>query len=605
MRKKRMLSLFLCLLTILGVFATAASAGAAGKYDAEWEYWSQGVSGISSLKSGGCLIVAEAKLLVEAGIANESNFDPDIYKKAGSTAATTAPVKYADKNGKELYYCKKEYFPSGSSVKERDALIMSWLEKGYYVILSDDIKPHTHHTYVMREKSLDEGTAWISDSSSSSKYPKGKILKYTAYKDWTPTINFSYVRLYTTDPTLAGIEVSVTTDRVESLTETSATLYGSVSSTGAKVTEVGMYFGTSEDNMTKLGFDKVNTYSCSMWYPTGKYGKTLKPGTTYYFKAYAVVGNRTYYAGVKSFTTPGSAPPTSTPKPTQTQEPAGISLDKSSMTMQDNVCNFLRATTTPSGQKVTWKSSNPSVAWVHDGVVEGRSAGTTTITASMYYNGATYLASCRVTVKSSKPEPPAPTQTPAPAPTQPQPSISVSYVQDSRHSVGSNNATLAVKATVSGTSTKNVTEVGMDLYDSAGRYLGGKSESVSFSGRNNYFSIWYDVRNRLGYTLSSGTTYQYRFYCVINNTKYTSAMMTFTTQGSSSNTRTGVVTGTSGKYLAINDAPAASPKYSTQVGRVPPGGTVTVYPDRTSGNWYWVTYNGVSGYVYKNYISLK
>ena len=27
----------------------------------------------------------------------------------------------------------------------------------------------------------------------------------------------------------------------------------------------------------------------------------------------------------------------------------------------------------------------------------------------------------------------------------------------------------------------------------------------------------------------------------------------------------------------------------------------TVYPDKTSGNWYWVSYNGVSGYSYKDF----
>ncbi len=70
--------------------------------------------------------------------------------------------------------------------------------------------------------------------------------------------------------------------------------------------------------------------------------------------------------------------------------------------------------------------------------------------------------------------------------------------------------------------------------------------------------------------------------------------------GGTTNTRTGVIHGTDGN-LAINSAPNA---YS-QVGVIPEGASCTVYPDRTSGNWYWVEYNGVSGYSYKAYIALQ
>lgn len=69
----------------------------------------------------------------------------------------------------------------------------------------------------------------------------------------------------------------------------------------------------------------------------------------------------------------------------------------------------------------------------------------------------------------------------------------------------------------------------------------------------------------------------------------------------SSNTRTGVVTGTGGRTLAINSRPAKG----YQIGAIPEGASMTVYPDKTSGNWYWVSYNGVSGYSYKGYITLR
>ena len=71
------------------------------------------------------------------------------------------------------------------------------------------------------------------------------------------------------------------------------------------------------------------------------------------------------------------------------------------------------------------------------------------------------------------------------------------------------------------------------------------------------------------------------------------------------NTRKGVVTGTNGDNLAINDKAAASPKYSNEIGVIPPGAEMTVYPDKSVGNWYYVVYNGIAGYAYGKYITLK
>ena len=66
---------------------------------------------------------------------------------------------------------------------------------------------------------------------------------------------------------------------------------------------------------------------------------------------------------------------------------------------------------------------------------------------------------------------------------------------------------------------------------------------------------------------------------------------------SSTNTWTGTVRGTDGS-LVIN----SKPKVGNDIGYIPEGATCTVYPDKTSGNWYWVEYNGIRGYSYKSYI---
>ncbi len=130
----------------------------------------------------------------------------------------------------------------------------------------------------------------------------------------------------------------------------------------------------------------------------------------------------------------------------------------------------------------------------------------------------------------------------------------------------------------------------------------------------NPFDIWYDVSG-----MAENTTYYYQFRAEAGGKIYTSDVHTVTTMnkapidnamdtalgalGALANTRTGVISGTN--LLAINDKAAASPNYSTMIGTVPAGATVTVYPDKQSGNWFYITYNGISGYAYGTYITLK
>ncbi|MCM1114566.1 MAG: leucine-rich repeat protein [Clostridium sp.] len=76
----------------------------------------------------------------------------------------------------------------------------------------------------------------------------------------------------------------------------------------------------------------------------------------------------------------------------------GISLNKSSVSVYKGNTVTLKATTTPSGSKVTWSSSNKKVATVSGGKVKGVGKGTATITASIKYKGKTYKKTCKVTV---------------------------------------------------------------------------------------------------------------------------------------------------------------------------------------------------------------
>lgn len=561
----------------------------------------------------------------------------------------------------------------------------------YYKAKVGAVACYTNHVQIVESVNPDGSPATISTGGwhptqkdpGSTFYQKDNWKLWTNFyygKDWSYSTGFlGYIYITDKNSNTGTTETTpfssaiVTTARADSITQTGAVLYGSAKSTGGKMTQCGMQIGTSESNMTKLGSDTINTYSTSMWYSTSKYGYTLQPGTTYYYRAYAVAGGATSYGKTLSFTTQPAA-----------AQPASISLNKSSLTIKDTACAQLTATTTPGGQAVSWTSSNPSVAAVNSsGGVTGWKAGTTTITASMTYGGNTCFASCQVTVTAAN---------------------SVTYTVSGASNITQNTARVDASCSYTGT---RPTTVGLYLGTSKSKLRDYGSDTLLSTATNNPVSVWYNLKN-----LSAGTTYYYQFYAVANGTTYTSDVLSFTTAGevrpaapqkpnvwvggssvtvtwnavanaqnydvyliqspwrwedvkySGSTTSTsyaftnvadgsygafviarpnddtvqservdftvsnetsgeveivvegpititeipvyiGTVTGTGSNNLAINDKPAASPTYSNQIGTIPPGGTVKIYPDKQSGNWYYVSYNGVSGYAYSKYITLN
>jgi len=76
----------------------------------------------------------------------------------------------------------------------------------------------------------------------------------------------------------------------------------------------------------------------------------------------------------------------------------GVTLNTHSATVAKDATVTLTASTTPSGQTVTWASGSTSIATVNNGVVTGVSAGNTVITASITVDGVTYTDTCTVVV---------------------------------------------------------------------------------------------------------------------------------------------------------------------------------------------------------------
>ena len=81
-------------------------------------------------------------------------------------------------------------------------------------------------------------------------------------------------------------------------------------------------------------------------------------------------------------------------------DPVGISVDKSTLTFTNSSASTqtITATTAPTDETVTWKTSKSTVATVANGVVTPVGTGTCTITATTVIGGITYTATTAVTV---------------------------------------------------------------------------------------------------------------------------------------------------------------------------------------------------------------
>ena len=88
--------------------------------------------------------------------------------------------------------------------------------------------------------------------------------------------------------------------------------------------------------------------------------------------------------------------------------------------------------------------------------------------------------------------------------------------------IGETNASIGQHVSVSG---GTGTDTGMELYDANGNFLA--------RGANGFFNdpVYFNINDELGYTLTPGTTYKYKFFAVVNGQTYWSGEGSFTTPG--------------------------------------------------------------------------
>ena len=153
-----------------------------------------------------------------------------------------------------------------------------------------------------------------------------------------------------------------------------------------------------------------------------------------------------------------------------------ISISPSNKTMTVGDTATLTATTTPSGQSITWTSSNTSVATVSNGVVIAKASGTATITAKFTYNGKTYSNTCRVTVNN-------PIATVSSIAIQSKPTKTVYTVGEAFSTSG-----LSIKVNMSDGTSKTVTS-GFTVSSPDMSTAGTKTVTVTYEGKTASFNI--------------------------------------------------------------------------------------------------------------------
>ena len=183
---KKAMSMLLALVMVVGMLPMLSVGAAAAvlinnSYDQDWHYWSHGGTKFHAMKmhTSGCHVVAEAKMLVDMGIASSdvTKFNPDVYLE------WTYNNPYGkDKNGKDMcYFCvDKDKYAVGENVRENsnegpvayaktksvnveyelksnvtEKNIKEWIEAGYYVIVGCD----AHEAYVSMSDEKGDATS--------------------------------------------------------------------------------------------------------------------------------------------------------------------------------------------------------------------------------------------------------------------------------------------------------------------------------------------------------------------------------------------------------------------------------------------------------------
>lgn len=378
-------------------------------------------------------------------------------------------------------------------------------------------------------------------------------------------------------------KVNFSNIKASNISETNAKLSASVSYSGTRPSEVGIYLGNSTGSMRKVSSDKINHSKnpFDMWYDLNKHGVTLSAGTQYYYKMYAIVDGKEFTSKTKNFWTSLTISVNSGSEK-KNPDPVGmpaVSVDGSTVSASWN--SVANATSydvylvqEPWGWgDIKYRGSTQGTSYTFTNVRNGAYAAFV-IARPNKDTVQSEWSSFNVNVASTS---------------------TADFYNINASNVSRTNAQLNASISYSG---NHPSEVGVYFGNSADSMRKVGSDAINHN--KNPFDMWYSL-NKYGVTLSAGTTYYYKMYAIMDGREVTSNVQSFTTPAQvNSNLVTARVSGTPGG-LAIN----SQPNQYTKIGRMDEGVYCTIDLSRTSGNWYYVTYNGVSGYAYNRYLVIQ
>ena len=294
--------------------STSLTASAAS-WPSDYRNWSQAASDNSMMRSYGCWVVAQAKLLQEIG-ATPSGFNPDSYlnweKSNGyinsnfnQVNGVNAPCKYAQQQGKSLSYL-------GAISSNITSKIWDNINNGYYSIIYVKTSAGSSH-YVMIGNALSKSNnaIWVYNSNTAQSSAKPTSLSSKNY-----TLKELYTYKSGSTPSTDNVKLpGISSKKSNTVSDTNAFVVTDVyKPSNYKLTKAGIRI-RREDGTYDNGWSEFHN-TASTWtgydymyisYDMNSEVKiTLRHGTKYYYKFYAVIEGKEYWSLEQSFTTTGS-----------------------------------------------------------------------------------------------------------------------------------------------------------------------------------------------------------------------------------------------------------------------------------------------------------
>ena len=294
--------------------STSLTASAAS-WPSDYRNWSQAASDNSMMRSYGCWVVAQAKLLQEIG-ATPSGFNPDSYlnweKSNGyinsnfnQVNGVNAPCKYAQQQGKSLSYL-------GAISSNITSKIWDNINNGYYSIIYVKTSAGSSH-YVMIGNALSKSNnaIWVYNSNTAQSSAKPTSLSSKNY-----TLKELYTYKSGSTPSTDNVKLlGISSKKSNTVSDTNAFVVTDVyKPSNYKLTKAGIRI-RREDGTYDNGWSEFHN-TASTWtgydymyisYDMNSEVKiTLRHGTKYYYKFYAVIEGKEYWSPEQSFTTTGS-----------------------------------------------------------------------------------------------------------------------------------------------------------------------------------------------------------------------------------------------------------------------------------------------------------